>query len=49
MPDLYIITPFVIVADRLRKLVRKSGILDGWVDENDWRWVNERIGTIHTV
>jgi hypothetical protein len=48
-PDLYIITPFVIVADRLRKLIRESGVLKGWVEENDWRWVNERIGTIHTV
>ena len=48
-PDLYVITPFVIVADRLRQLIRESGILRNWVQEEDWRWVRERIGTIHTV
>jgi hypothetical protein len=48
-PDLYLITPFVIVADRLRLIVRESGVLNGWVDEDDWRWTNERIGTVHTV
>jgi AAA domain len=48
-PDLYIITPFVIVADRLRQAVRESGVLRGWVDEDDWYWTNERIGTVHTV
>lgn len=48
-PDLYLITPFVIVADRLRQTVRESGVLNGWVDEDDWRWTNERIGTVHTV
>jgi hypothetical protein len=48
-PDLYIITPFVIVADRLRQAVRESGVLNGCVDEDDRHWTNERIGTIHTV
>lgn len=48
-PDLYIITPFVIVADRLRQTVRESGVLKDWVDEDDRRWTNERIGTVHTV
>ncbi len=48
-PDLYIITPFVIVADRLRQTVRESGVLNGWINEEDWRWADERIGTVHTV
>lgn len=47
-PDLYIITPFVIVADNLRRLIRDSGILEGWVDDT-FKWPNERIGTVHTV
>lgn len=47
--DIYIITPFVIVADRLRQIVCESGILTDWVDEDEWRWTNERIGTVHTV
>jgi hypothetical protein len=47
-PDLYIVTPFVIVADNLRKLVRESGILTEWTEESG-RWTAERIGTVHTV
>ena len=46
--DLYVITPFVIVQDRLRQIVRQSGVLEGWV-EDDRGWTNERIGTVHTV
>jgi hypothetical protein len=48
-PNLYIVTPFAIVADQLRQTVSKSGILRGWVDGDDWRWANERIGTVHTA
>jgi formylglycine-generating enzyme required for sulfatase activity len=49
-PDLYIITPFVIVAERLRCLVRESEVLCGWVsDECSRDWARERIGTVHTA
>jgi len=48
-PNLYIVTPFVMVADRLRQIVRESGVLNGLVGEDVWRWTNERIGTVHTV
>jgi superfamily I DNA and/or RNA helicase len=47
-PDLYLITPFVVVQDRLRQLVCKSGVLSGWV-EDPWFWALHRIGTVHTV
>ena len=43
--DLYVITPFVIVADGLRLTIRNSGVLRGWIDD-DWRWLNERVGTV---
>jgi AAA domain len=46
--DLYVITPFVVVADGLRLTIRKSGVLRGWVDEES-RWLNERVGTVHTA
>ena len=46
--DLYVITPFLIVADGLRSTIRNSGVLRGWVDD-DWRWINERVGTVHTA
>jgi len=46
-PDLYVVTPFVVVADRLRKLVEESALLV-WTEEPR-RWTYERIGTVHTV
>lgn len=48
-PDLYIVTPFVIVADRLRQAVRESGVLQGWLGDDQASWLRERIGTVHTV
>jgi hypothetical protein len=47
-PNIYIVTPFVIVQDRLRERIRTSGILPDWV-ENPYHWPYERIGTVHTV
>ncbi|SEW53816.1 AAA domain-containing protein [Chitinophaga arvensicola] len=47
-PELYIVTPFKIVADSLRTLIWDAGILNGWVDDPG-KWPQERIGTVHTV
>jgi hypothetical protein len=47
-PDIYIITPFVVVQDNLRALVRDSGVLDGWTADPG-RWVFDRVGIVHTV
>lgn len=47
-PDIYIITPFVVVQDNLRALVRDSGVIDGWTTDPSG-WVRDRIGTVHTV
>jgi hypothetical protein len=47
-PDVYIITPFVIVQDKLRKQLTDCGALNGWVD-NPHQWVTEHVGTVHTV
>ncbi|HEX2642711.1 MAG TPA: AAA domain-containing protein [Thermoanaerobaculia bacterium] len=47
-PSLYIVTPFVAVADGLRKLILESGVLDRWTDKPR-EWVYERVGTVHTV
>ena len=46
--DLYIVSPFRIVAQRLRERAAKSGLLSRWTDDT-WRWTRERIGTVHTV
>ncbi|HET8772664.1 MAG TPA: AAA domain-containing protein [Thermoanaerobaculia bacterium] len=50
-PDLFIITPFVIVAERLRQIVRESGVLTelGIGVSQHSGWTNDRIGTVHTV
>ncbi|HEY1082134.1 MAG TPA: DEAD/DEAH box helicase, partial [Prosthecobacter sp.] len=47
--DLYIVSPFVIVADRLRQLILRSGVLQGWIQDEEWAWVASRVGTVHTV
>jgi hypothetical protein len=47
VPDLYIVTPFVVVADNLRRLVRVV-LPSSWTDD-PWKWTSERIGTVHTV
>ncbi|MGK6317188.1 DEAD/DEAH box helicase [Neorhizobium sp. DT-125] len=47
-PDFYVVTPFVVVQDRMREVLRSSDLLDGWI-ETPYQWVRERIGTVHTV
>ena len=47
-PDLYIVTPFVIVQNKLREKIRASGLLTEWVDKPE-SWVYEHVGTVHTV
>jgi NAD(P)H-flavin reductase len=48
VPDVYIVTPFVIVQDSVRDLLSRSKILEGWVD-NPYPWTRDRVGTVHTV
>lgn len=47
-PDLYIVTPFVIVQNSLRQELLRSGVLDGWA-QNSKAWVWDHVGTVHTV
>jgi superfamily I DNA and/or RNA helicase len=47
-PDIYIVTPFVIVAENLRRIIRDSGILQTWTSDIS-QWLYERVGTVHTV
>jgi hypothetical protein len=46
-PDLYIVTPFLLVAERLRKLVEEKALVSWTGDPRKWAF--ERIGTVHTV
>ncbi|NOR61566.1 MAG: hypothetical protein GQ535_03605 [Rhodobacteraceae bacterium] len=47
-PDMYVVTPFVIVRDNLRRRLIESKVLEGWVDTPS-SWVYEHVGTVHTV
>jgi len=47
-PNLYIVTPFVVVQQNLRQLIRDSGVLHNWVADQSG-WLRERIGTVHVV
>lgn len=48
-PDLYIITPFKIVATFLRAMILDSKVLESWDDIDPELWINDNIGTVHTV
>ena len=45
--DLYLVTPFVVVADNLRQLVRQVD-LGGWLEKSA-EWAKQHVGTVHTV
>lgn len=47
-PDLFIVTPFVVVKDGLRRTILESRILSGWISDPG-QWVLDRVGTVHTV
>lgn len=47
-PSLFIVSPFAVVEDKLRRLIYDSRILEGWVD-NPSKWPYQRVGTVHTV
>ena len=46
--DLYIVSPFRIVAQKLRDLLVTQRALTRWTDEPQ-DWVKERVGTVYTV
>lgn len=48
-PDLFIITPFRIVANELRNCLRKEKALFSKLNIDLNQWLTDRIGTIHTV
>jgi hypothetical protein len=48
-PDLFIVTPFVTVGDQARKVIKESHILQSWGVQEDYIWLSERVGTIHTM
>jgi hypothetical protein len=47
-PDIYFITPFRIIGQRLRELLANAPEIRGRLPANPWNWVRERVGTVHT-
>jgi hypothetical protein len=48
-PDLFVITPFRIVAHELRRRLQREAALFNVLQVDIREWVTDRIGTIHTV
>lgn len=49
-PDFYVLSPFVIVAERLRRLIQDSCVWRKWMSEEElWPWLYQRVGTVHTA
>ncbi len=48
-PDLFIITPFRIVAQELRRRLERENQLFSALRVDAREWANNRVGTIHTV
>lgn len=48
VPDIFLITPFRIIADRLRKLIRSDRSVADRLPEKAWDWTQDRVGTVHT-
>jgi len=47
-PDIFFITPFRIIRDRLRQLIRSDRSVADRLPEKAWNWTQDRIGTVHT-
>lgn len=48
-PDLYIIAPFVMVVEGMRRAIIEARVLHGWIEGDPRLWIYERVGTVHTV
>lgn len=48
-PDLFIITPFWIIAQELRRMLKRESALFFMLNANMREWSNDHVGTIHTV
>lgn len=47
-PDLYIVSPFVLVANNLRTILREAAWPSSWIGDLR-KWTAERVGTVHTA
>lgn len=47
-PDIFFITPFRIVAHRLREMIRSDRSIADRLPGKAWEWTRDRVGTVHT-
>lgn len=47
-PDIFFITPFRIVAHKLREKIRSDRSITERLPGKPWEWTHERVGTVHT-
>lgn len=47
-PDIFFITPFRIVAHKLREAIRNDHLIANRLPGKSWDWTLERVGTVHT-
>ena len=47
-PDIFFITPFRIVANKLREMILSDRSIADRLPGNTWEWTRDRVGTVHT-
>jgi len=47
-PDIFFITPFRIVAHKLREMIRSDRSIADRLPSKAWDWTRDRVGTVHT-
>lgn len=47
-PDIFVITPFRIVAQKLREMIRNDRSIADRLPGKPWEWTRDRVGTVHT-
>ncbi len=47
-PDIFFITPFRIVAHKLREMIRSDRSIVDRLPGKAWEWTRDRVGTVHT-
>ena len=47
-PDIFFITPFRIIAQKLREMIRSDRSIAERLPGGSWNWTRDRVGTVHT-
>lgn len=47
-PDIFFITPFRIIAQKLREMIRSERSIAERLPGGSWNWTRDRVGTVHT-